>query len=55
MSFCTACTVMQCATARGLANCATCPDYGCEQLQKVWGALGGGEAKQNLEAIRAGR
>lgn len=28
------CPVRPCVMERGLANCAACPDYGCEKLQE---------------------
>jgi len=30
------CPVRPCASARGLANCAPCQDYGCERLAQRW-------------------
>lgn len=30
----TACPVRPCVIERGLVNCASCPDYGCEKLQQ---------------------
>ena len=54
LSFCHACDILQCASARNVANCAHCADYACDKLKKVWDGLGGGDAKTNLDAIRAG-
>jgi hypothetical protein len=54
LSFCSMCDVLQCASARKVTNCAHCADYACDKLQKTWGALGGGEAKTNLDAIHTG-
>ncbi|NLG27949.1 MAG: DUF3795 domain-containing protein [Chloroflexi bacterium] len=53
LSFCHACEAYTCATEHAVANCAHCADYGCDKIQRVWSNLGGGEAKAELDAIRA--
>jgi hypothetical protein len=58
--YCAMCQVRQCAIDRGLENCATCEDYGCEKLQKVHAAMlnvgkavdGVATASLNLQRIR---
>jgi hypothetical protein len=58
--FCASCEVRACAKDRGFKNCAPCPDYGCEKLQKVHAAMinvgkaidGVATASINLETIR---
>jgi len=58
--FCATCQVRQCARDRGYENCAHCPDYGCDKLQRVHAAMinvgkavnGVASASLNLEAIR---
>lgn len=58
--YCATCQVRQCAIDRGLENCAICPDYGCEKLQKVHAAMisvgkavnGVATASLNLQAMR---
>ncbi len=58
--FCATCEVRQCTVERGLENCATCEDYGCEKLQRVHAAMinvgkavdGTAWASINLEQIR---
>lgn len=58
--YCATCQVRQCALDRGLENCAICPDYGCEKLQRVHAAMisvgkavdGVASASLNLQAIR---
>ncbi len=58
--YCASCQVRQCTQERGLENCATCEDYGCDKLQKVHAAMinvgkaidGVATAHLNLEAIR---
>ncbi len=58
--FCASCEVRQCTAERGLENCATCEDYGCEKLQRVHAAMvnvgkqidGIATASLNLQAIR---
>lgn len=32
----TACQIRTCAKQRGIENCAHCPDYACEQLEKTF-------------------
>lgn len=32
------CEIRPCALAKGLTDCARCPDYICEKLQKNWEA-----------------
>ena len=59
--FCASCEVRQCTAERGLENCATCEDYGCDKLQRVHAAMvnvgkaidGIATASMNLEAIRS--
>lgn len=48
--YCAECGVRRCALARGVANCAYCPDYGCETVQKFWQMAP--QAKVNLDAQR---
>ena len=58
--FCASCEVRACAKDRGFKNCAPCPDYGCDKLQKVHAAMinvgkaidGVATASINLETIR---
>jgi hypothetical protein len=58
--FCAWCQVRSCAIERGYENCAYCPDYACDKLDKVHAAMinvgkavdGVASAKINLEAIR---
>ncbi|MBN1486801.1 MAG: DUF3795 domain-containing protein [Anaerolineae bacterium] len=52
--WCQECELRSCASERGVATCAHCPDYGCGKLQKVF-AMGemGQIIKQQLDAIRA--
>jgi len=58
--YCASCEVRQCTAERGLENCATCEDYGCEKLQRVHAAMvnvgkaidGIATASLNLQEIR---
>jgi len=58
--YCASCEVRQCTAERGLDNCATCEDYGCEKLQRVHAAMvnvgkaidGIATASLNLQEIR---
>jgi len=49
--YCSACDIRACAVARGLENCAYCPDYGCEKLAKVHSM--DEQCKQRLDEIRS--
>jgi len=44
------CAIRLCASKRGLATCAHCPDYGCEILQQFFAFAP--VLKERLEAIR---
>lgn len=58
--YCAWCQVRTCAIDRGYENCAYCPDYACDKLDKVHAAMinvgkavdGVASARINLEAIR---
>jgi hypothetical protein len=47
---CSECGMRLCAIKRGLANCAACPDYACEQLTTFFQSVP--QAKANLDALR---
>lgn len=47
---CLECEIRACGVARGVANCAYCPDYGCEKLMNFLGYVP--EARATLEEIR---
>ncbi len=48
--FCGTCAIRACGMERGVANCAHCPDYGCEKLLKIFAA--DGHCKNRLDEIR---
>jgi hypothetical protein len=48
---CMECEPRLCAVERGLANCAHCPDYGCEKISGLHKLMP--EAKARLDEIRA--
>jgi hypothetical protein len=48
---CRKCGPRLCAVERGLANCAHCPDYGCEKISSLHKFMP--EAKARLDDIRA--
>jgi hypothetical protein len=50
-SGCRGCGIRECATERGLASCAVCPDYACGQLMKFLEKEP--SAKTRLEWLRA--
>ena len=50
LCYCRECQVRACAIARGLGNCAHCPDYACEKLERVFGFAP--EARAKLEELR---
>jgi hypothetical protein len=47
---CAECKIRLCVIERGLENCASCPDYACEQLTAFFQVAP--QAKANLEALR---
>jgi hypothetical protein len=47
---CAECNIRACGVARGVANCAHCPDYGCEKLQGFFGFVP--QARATLDEIR---
>lgn len=53
IGYCSICEIRACATERKLANCAQCPEYGCEKLTGFLERAP--QAKVNLEQSRAGR
>jgi hypothetical protein len=50
LGHCAECNIRLCVLDRGLANCAACPDYACEQLAAFFQTVP--QAKANLEALR---
>jgi hypothetical protein len=48
---CLECEPRLCAVGRGYANCALCPDYGCEKITKLLAFIP--DAKARLDGIRA--
>ncbi len=48
---CLECEPRLCAVGRGYANCAYCPDYGCEKISHLLVYIP--EAKTRLDGIRA--
>ena len=48
---CSDCAVRACALSHEVANCAHCPEYGCETLIGFFQQIPA--AKENLEQIRA--
>jgi hypothetical protein len=51
-SHCSECEIRACAIARGIANCAYCDGYACENLTGFFELVP--PAKEKLESIRAG-
>jgi hypothetical protein len=51
-SHCLECEPRLCAVERGYANCALCPDYGCEKISKLLALIP--DAKARLDEVRAG-
>lgn len=44
------CEIRACAIARGVANCAECPDYACDKIMQF--IAGVPEARETLESLR---
>ena len=49
-SHCAECNIRACGVAHGVANCAHCPDYGCEKLEGFFGFVP--QARATLDEIR---
>lgn len=47
---CAVCAVRACAGEKGLANCAPCADFPCQDLEQILSFAP--EARQNLERLR---
>ncbi|MEA4882058.1 MAG: DUF3795 domain-containing protein [Clostridia bacterium] len=52
-AYCSDCGIRACTTKRELANCGSCSEYGCEQLQGFFKVAPG--AKETLDGLRAKR
>jgi hypothetical protein len=50
LGHCLECKIRQCCLERKVANCASCPDYGCEKLMAFINQVP--EAKAKLEEMR---
>ena len=48
--YCTECGIRACGVERGITNCASCPDYPCDQLENFFSSVP--QARQNLDQIR---
>ena len=48
---CAECDIRACGMARGVVNCAYCPDYACEKVERFFGFVP--EAQAVLGEIRA--
>jgi len=48
---CFECDIRACGMARGVVNCAYCPDYACEKMERFFGFVP--EARTVLDEIRA--
>jgi len=51
-SHCGECDIRACGMERGVANCAHCPDYACDKVERFFGFVP--PARQLLDSIRAG-
>ena len=49
-SHCSECEIRACGIARGVANCAHCPDYACEKVEEFFGFVP--SARTVLDEIR---
>jgi hypothetical protein len=50
---CLECEIRACGVKRGIANCAACPDYGCEKLIRFFAMVP--PARATLEEVRRAR
>ena len=49
-SYCTVCEIRKCGKEKNVVNCASCADYPCEKLSKLF--AGYSKAKETLDEIR---
>jgi hypothetical protein len=49
---CAECQIRGCVAARGLQNCAACPEYACQLLSAFLQPIP--QARTNLDSLRAG-
>jgi hypothetical protein len=49
-SYCNICEIRKCAVERKVINCAACPEYVCENLERFFSMVP--EAKINLDKLR---
>ena len=49
-SYCNVCEIRKCGKEKSLSNCASCVDYPCEKLSKLF--AGYSKAKETLDEIR---
>jgi hypothetical protein len=49
-SYCSVCEIRRCGKEKCVKNCATCVDYPCERLSKLF--AGYSKAKETLDGIR---
>ena len=61
IGYCNMCEIKRCCREKGLKTCAECPEYICDELDKVYTVMrdvfgkeegGFAEAKVNLDKIR---
>ena len=50
INYCSICEIRKCGLGKGVQNCAYCPDYACEKLEKFFDMAS--KAKDTLEEIR---
>ena len=50
-SHCAVCEIRKCGKDKGVVNCAHCPDYACEKLERFLQLVP--EAKERLEKVRS--
>jgi hypothetical protein len=52
-NYCSTCEIRKCGLGRKLANCAACPEYACDKLQKFFKMVP--DAERTLAEIRVSR
>ena len=48
---CYNCEIRRCGLERGVANCAACPDFACEKLERFFGEVP--DARAKLDSLRS--
>jgi hypothetical protein len=51
-TWCSACRMKDCCREKGIANCAYCGEYACDDLKKLWDVVESHTPRATLDDIR---